>query len=65
MAGERRQTDRPRSSRANRLAAALRENLKRRKAQTKGRARTAARESDPAHDSAGMAPEIVIDKPKR
>ena len=47
-------------SRARRLAAALRENLKRRKAQAKGRAPGAARTapaepSAETHDSAGIA----------
>jgi len=44
--------------RAERLKAALRDNLKRRKAQMKARARAAK------HDSAGIAQEIADDKPK-
>jgi len=51
-------TDRPKLSekdlRAQRLQAALRENLKRRKAQTRGR--PARPEAEP-HDSAGIAPD--------
>ena len=47
-----------RARQARRLAAALRENLKRRKAQAKGRG--AATEPEP-HDSAGIAD----DKPSR
>jgi hypothetical protein len=48
--------------RAERLKAALRENLKRRKAQA--RARTQPAGSGPAHDSAGIVPEFAGDKPK-
>jgi hypothetical protein len=48
------------SARAERLRAALRENLKRRKAQCKGRAQAKARHSGATHDSAGIVP----DKPK-
>jgi hypothetical protein len=44
--------------RAERLKAALRNNLKRRKAQMKARAQAAK------HDSAGIAQEIADDKPK-
>jgi hypothetical protein len=44
--------------RGERLKAALRENLKRRKAQTK------ARQQAVKHDSAGIAPEIAAPKPK-
>jgi len=51
-------TDRPKPSekdlRAERLEAALRENLKRRKAQVRGR--TEKPEPEP-HDSAGIAPD--------
>jgi len=46
--------------RAARLAAALRENLKRRKTQSKGRA-AAVERGAPPHDSAGIA----ADKSKR
>ena len=50
-------TDRPKATekerREQRLQAALRENLKRRKAQVRGRAET--RESNEPHDSAGIA----------
>jgi hypothetical protein len=49
--------------RAERLAAALRDNLKRRKAQEKARARAVK-----GHDSAGISPEIALEiakaKPK-
>jgi hypothetical protein len=49
--------------RAKRLAAALRDNLKRRKAQEKARARAAK-----VHDSAGISSEIALEiakaKPK-
>lgn len=48
--------------RAERLKAALRDNLKRRKAQMKGRARAEAEEK--SYDSAGIVPEIAADKPK-
>jgi hypothetical protein len=48
--------------RAERLKAALRDNLKRRKAQQKARAQ-AARDAA-KHDSAGIAPEIAPDRPK-
>jgi hypothetical protein len=51
-------SDRPKStgqqSRERRLSAALRENLKRRKAQVKGRAAAQAQPSA-SHDSAGIA----------
>jgi len=40
-------------ARADRLKAALRENLKRRKSQARERSRTAA----PSHDSAGIVPD--------
>jgi hypothetical protein len=50
--------------RAERLKAALRDNLKRRKAQVKARARAGAK----GHDSAGIGGEIVLEianaKPK-
>jgi len=50
--------DRPkvseRQARADRVAAALRENLKRRKAQARGRAE---REEAEPHDSAGIIPD--------
>jgi hypothetical protein len=48
--------------RAERLKMALRDNLRRRKAQMKGRAQVEAGEK--SHDSAGIAPEIAADKPK-
>jgi hypothetical protein len=48
--------------RNERLRAALRDNLKRRKAQVKSRAQAAARAAE--HDSAGIAPEIAPAKPK-
>jgi hypothetical protein len=48
--------------RTERLRAALRENLKRRKAQMKARAQDPAKAAE--HDSAGIAPEIAEAKPK-
>ena len=45
------------AARAERLRAALRENLKRRKAQAKGRSHA----GDPAHDSAGIVPDNTED----
>jgi hypothetical protein len=45
-----------------RLKAALRDNLKRRKAQQKARAQAAAATAE--HDSAGIDPEIAPRKPK-
>jgi hypothetical protein len=48
--------------RAERLKAALRDNLRRRKAQMKSRAQAEAGEK--SHDSAGIAPEIAAGKPK-
>ena len=50
--------------RAERLKAALRDNLKRRKAQAKARAQAAAQAARPEHDSAGITPEIAPHKPK-
>jgi hypothetical protein len=47
-------------ARDRRLRAALRDNLRRRKAQTRGRAAVA----DAPHDSAGIVPEFADDKPK-
>ena len=49
--------------RAARLAAALRDNLKRRKAQMKARVRAAPKTAD--HDSGGITPEIARNRPKR
>ncbi len=49
--------------RAERLKAALRDNLKRRKAQEKARAAADAVKPKP-HDSAGISPEIAASKPK-
>jgi hypothetical protein len=46
--------------RAERLKAALRDNLKRRKAQERARAEPAAKQ----HDSAGIGREIAQSKPK-
>jgi hypothetical protein len=46
--------------RAERLKAALRDNLKRRKAQVKARSQTAIK----GHDSAGISGEIAEPKPK-
>jgi hypothetical protein len=53
-------------ARAERLRQALRENLKRRKSQAKGRSMSRSREEGGGapHDSAGIVPEIVPDKPK-
>jgi hypothetical protein len=48
--------------RAERLAAALRDNLKRRKTQAKARSQAAAKGQQ--HDSAGIAREIAEHKPK-
>jgi hypothetical protein len=48
--------------RAERLKAALRDNLKRRKAQAKARAQAAGRAAK--HDSDGFTPEIAPTKPK-
>ena len=45
------------AARAERLRAALRENLKRRKAQAKGRSHA----GDPAHDSDGIVPDNTED----
>ena len=60
MNGQRRQAQNPaRIARAERLAAALRQNMKRRKAQARARAQAEA-EAGAAHDSAGFVP----DKPK-
>jgi hypothetical protein len=50
------------SRRAERLKAALRDNLKRRKAQAKARAQGLAQVAE--HDSAGITPEIAPHKPK-
>jgi hypothetical protein len=52
-------------ARAARLKAALRENLRRRKSQAKGRSGLQPQaESGAAHDSAGFVQEIAPDKPK-
>jgi hypothetical protein len=48
--------------RAERLKAALRDNLRRRKAQVKARAQAGDRAAE--HDSAGIAHEIAREKPK-
>jgi len=48
--------------RSERLKAALRENLKRRKAQAKARSRAASASSE--QDSAGIGQEIAPSKPK-
>jgi len=61
MSDQRRQAQNPaRIARAERLAAALRQNMKRRKAQARARAQVDAAEKGAAHDSAGFVP----DKPK-
>jgi hypothetical protein len=52
------------AKRAERLKAALRDNLKRRKAQIKARVQAPARAAEEQHDSAGIAPEIAQAKPK-
>ena len=51
--------------RSERLRAALRENLKRRKSQAKGRAQAETGERAASHDSAGFVADIARDKPKR
>jgi hypothetical protein len=51
--------------RAARLRAALRENLRRRKSQARGRAQADAGEQAQPHDSAGFVAEIARDKSKR
>jgi len=48
--------------RAERLRAALRDNLKRRKAQLKARSQAAGKAAE--HDSAGISPEIAPHRPK-
>jgi hypothetical protein len=48
--------------RVERLRAALRDNLKRRKAQVKARSQPAAKAAE--HDSAGITPEIATHRPK-
>ncbi|HEX5210795.1 MAG TPA: hypothetical protein VFW22_03560 [Pseudolabrys sp.] len=50
------------SRRAERLKAALRDNLRRRKAQVKARAQTGGKVAE--HDSAGIASEIAPHRPK-
>jgi hypothetical protein len=52
-------------TRADRLKAALRENLKRRKAQEVARRTGEAKRSANSHDSAGFVHEIEPDKPNR
>jgi len=51
-------------ARAERLRAALRENLKRRKSQARERSQTGMDSAGAPHDSAGFVPEIAPDKPK-
>jgi hypothetical protein len=51
-------------ARTDRLRAALRENLKRRKSQARGRSQAGADGTGAPHDSAGFVPEIAPDKPK-
>jgi hypothetical protein len=51
-------SDRPRSTiQQQRLEAALRANLKRRKAQQRARGADAPRDTDTTHDSAGILPD--------
>jgi len=50
--------------RAERLKAALRDNLKRRKAQERGRERAGTRPAAKEHDSAGIGAEIAEHRPK-
>jgi hypothetical protein len=58
MNGPSRQAHNPsRAARAERLAAALRQNIKRRKAQARARAQTQKLDADASHDSAGIVPE--------
>ncbi len=52
----------PRQDRKGRLEAALRENLRRRKAQARGRA--SQNEAETAHDSAGFGQEIAAGRPE-
>jgi hypothetical protein len=50
------------AARAERLRSALRENLKRRKSQARGRSQSGPRsEQVPAHDSAGFVPDKAKD----
>ena len=57
MSGKQKADDPGRKARQARLAEALRQNMKRRKAQA--RARTQAGRGDKAHDSAGIVAEIA------
>jgi hypothetical protein len=51
-------------ARTDRLRAALRENLKRRKSQARGRIQADKDRAGAPHDSAGFSREIAPDKPK-
>ena len=51
-------------ARTDRLRAALRENLKRRKSQARGRSQATTGGAGAPHDSAGFVPEIAPGKPK-
>ena len=62
MASERRRDNPSQQAQQQRLAAALRANMKRRKAQARARAQNA--DTGTPHDSAGIVPEIAPDKPK-
>ena len=54
------------AGRRDRLREALRENLKRRKVQARGRDAAPRRDGSGApHDSAGIVPEVVPNTPKR
>jgi hypothetical protein len=58
MAGGIRKVQNPsRIARTKRLAAALRQNMKRRKAQARGRAQVQNADAGASHDSAGIVPE--------
>jgi hypothetical protein len=58
MIGRGRQSQNPsRNARAERLAAALQQNIKRRKAQARARAQAPNPERGASHDSAGILPE--------
>ena len=55
---------RQKTERQQRLSAALRENLKRRKAQAKGRKASARQEEQSSHDSAGIPDNNEISRPR-
>lgn len=57
------QTNAPKDDRAERLAAALRENLKRRKAQARGRRAADAERANAGQDDAGRADDTPASAP--